>query len=164
MFKLLTAAAIAGGSFVATQTQQQIQTGDSFSSMIVAHADLGEGTVKEHNLIKNEIINNQIQNVFTPADPQIVQDPFGNSPLSAAMTFKTTVPTQITVEIRTNQSDEHNKVAYTVTGFNTDHDLQIVGMYEGQINDVVITLEEQGGHTYEETHQITTGSLPADAP
>lgn len=85
----------------------------------------------------------------------IVQDLYGNAPLTAVALFDTDTACDVTVTVhgKTPEAD----ITYTVGDVVTQHQVPIFGLYAGMENKVTITA---GNESYD--HYITTDPIPED--
>ncbi len=91
---------------------------------------------------------------YTIDDPNVILNPYGNSPLSALIVFETKDLTTATITIKGKDGAEDLTHTFTPTKV---HILPIYGLYAGYDNTVII---EVSGTTKEIT--ITTDALPSD--
>ena len=91
---------------------------------------------------------------YTIDNPNVILNPYGNSPLSALIVFQTKDLTTTTVTIKGKDGAEDIKHTFTPTKV---HILPIYGLYAGYDNKVII---EASGSSKEIT--ITTSPLPDD--
>lgn len=106
--------------------------------------------------IDNEILTEyQLSGGSTLAEAMIVNDPYGNAPLTAAALFETEedCSVQVTVKGKTEQGD----ITYTVEEPGTSHRIGIYGLYPDYENTVEITAGEET-----QTFRITTEPLPEE--
>ena len=99
----------------------------------------------------NELLSNTN---FTIDNPNVILNPYGNSPLSALIVFQTKDLTTTTITIKGKDGAEYIKHTFTPTKV---HILPIYGLYAGYDNKVII---EASGIVKEIT--ITTDALPQD--
>lgn len=88
----------------------------------------------------------------------VVQDPYGNSPLSALVMFKTEekMKVQVTVQGKTEES----AISHTYNSFQTKHEIPVYGLMEDSQNEVQITLTDEAGKSKTVTTTITTDPKP----
>lgn len=108
-----------------------------------------------------DIIDSQIEKEkyltpygYTLDNPNIIINPYGNSPLTALILFETPQDSEITVMIE--EKDQTIKIQNTFKS-NTKHYIPIYGLYPNYNNKVII---KSGDITKKYT--LTTTSLPAD--
>lgn len=108
-----------------------------------------------------DIIDNQIEKEkyltpygYTLDNPNIIINPYGNSPLTALILFETPQDSEITVMIE--EKDQTIKIQNTFKS-NTKHYIPIYGLYPNYNNKVII---KSGDITKKYT--LTTTSLPTD--
>lgn len=89
---------------------------------------------------------------------QVVQDPFGMSPLTAIALFHTDdlSSVHVTVHGKTPGSD----VSYEVEGSRLLHEIPIVGLYYDDTSEVTVELTHEDGFTEAKTLSLTTGKAP----
>ena len=105
----------------------------------------------EQGQIQNQYLNNTN---YTIDNPNVILNPYGNSPLTALIVFQTKDLTTATVTIKGKNGSDDLKHTFTPTKV---HILPIYGLYAGYDNKVVI---EVSGISKEIT--ITTEPLPDD--
>ena len=105
----------------------------------------------EQGQIQNQYLNNTN---YTIDNPNVILNPYGNSPLTALIVFQTKDLTTATVTIKGKNGSDDLKHTFTPTKV---HILPIYGLYAGYDNKVVI---EVSGISKEIT--ITTEPLPND--
>ncbi|MCB0641821.1 MAG: aryl-sulfate sulfotransferase [Phaeodactylibacter sp.] len=86
-------------------------------------------------------------------------NPSGIAPLTALSSFKTRVLCKATVEVLGSEPITHDFEEYS-----NSFDLPILGLFPGQINEVVLTLTTQNGAYAKDTLRIETVPLPSDFP
>lgn len=88
----------------------------------------------------------------------VVQDPYGNSPLSALVMFKTKekMKVQVTVQGKTEES----AISHTYNSFETKHEIPVYGLMEDSQNEIKITLTDEAGKSKTVTTTITTDPKP----
>lgn len=108
--------------------------------------------IEAQNLMENNFVNNIEDYSFD--NPKVILNPYGNSPLTALIVFKTRDLATPTVTIKGH--DEHTTYTHT---FNQDnvHFLPIYGLYADYNNEIILSIN---GH--EKTIFIQTDKLPDD--
>lgn len=94
---------------------------------------------------------------YTLAKPYILQNPYGNAPLSALILFDTTLPASVSIEIQ--GKSEYTSISHTFTDDTTFHQIPIVGLYPDYANQVHLTLTYVNGIEVTVTHTIQTPAL-----
>ena len=96
--------------------------------------------------------------VYSFEYPLVVVDPYGVSPLTALVLFTSDEPLNISVHVpgKTERSD----VYFTVSGFNTNHQISIYGLYPGILNKVELVATALDGFTQNIRLEIQTDPLP----
>lgn len=88
---------------------------------------------------------------------ELVLNPSGNAPLAALATFKTLVPTTVTITVNGQLLK-----AYDMS--DTLHQLPVLGLLAGQENEVVFTIKQEGNQFARDTFSVETGTLPDYLP
>ena len=91
---------------------------------------------------------------YTFENPKVILNPYGNSPLTALVIFETEKEEEIKVTI--NGKDELTTYSHTFDK-SKRHFLPIYGLYAGEENEVVLSLEDK-----EKQLKIKTDKLPDD--
>lgn len=82
-------------------------------------------------------------------------NPYKRVPLGAELSFNTTVPCKVSVEVQG---------AYPIKkqfpSFSTSHEIPVLGLYPGRENTVLVELETEKGQTFTDTLSFTTEALP----
>lgn len=95
---------------------------------------------------------------YTFANPYIKVNPYENAPLSALMIFHTDQAAQVSYKIIGKSSK--TTISNKVDGYETNHQVPIVGLYAGYTNKVEVTLTYQDGKTETKTFDMKTINLP----
>ncbi|MDE5587483.1 MAG: aryl-sulfate sulfotransferase, partial [Bacilli bacterium] len=93
---------------------------------------------------------------FTIDEPNVVLNPYGNSPLTALVLFET--DSEVSPKVTIVGKDELTTYTHTFTA-SKKHQLPIYGLYADYQNEVIIEYEEEGEHVRKEL-QIKTEKLP----
>ena len=91
-------------------------------------------------------------------NPYIKVNPYKTSPLTALVYFKTPKKAQVSYTIE-GKSDK-TSITNSAKGYQTKHQLPIVGLYADYENTVKITVKYQSGKKETKTIKIKTGKLP----
>lgn len=95
---------------------------------------------------------------YTVENPYIIVNPYETAPLTALIMFNTETPVEVTTTVV--GKTERTSITNTVSGYNTYHELPIIGLYNGE-NTVKISLKDQAtGEIKEHTVYITTEDVP----
>lgn len=132
-------------------------------------ASLAEATlVQEYDLLESQraretdILADYSLGTYSPSQPYILQDPYQANPLSAWMIFETAKPAEVSLTVVGR--DAFTTFSHTWPGFNTHHELAILGLYAGEETRVELVLIYQDGRAETFTHGIQTEPLPYDFP
>lgn len=98
----------------------------------------------------------------TLEDPYVNLDPYGRSPLSALVVFDTETRAQVSFTVQ--GKDSETDISTTIDGYETHHEIPIVGLYPSYTNTVEIVAETESGETMTNTLTIVTERLPSGIP
>ena len=107
-------------------------------------------------MVQQYKINYQKGN-YTFENPYIVVNPYEISPLTALVMFETEVPMEVSTKI-VGKTDR-TSISNTVSGYNTHHEIPIIGLYNGS-NTIVLSAVDEQGNVIEKTLNISTEELP----
>ncbi len=97
---------------------------------------------------------------YTAEEPLILLNPYGISPLSALIAFKTDIPLKISLQI--SGKDEHSGLSFEFDFFNNEHYLPIYGLYAQHANTINLSgHDSEGNLIIEQTYTIQTDPLTA---
>ncbi len=86
--------------------------------------------------------------------PFIKINPYQNNPLVALVRFPTEQPAEITLRVK-GQSPSAD-IVHTFSGFYTDHEIPVLGLYPNYDNQIEITARYSDGTTQVQTHLLKT--------
>lgn len=132
------------------------------------------GVISDKQIIKNinsHLLKNNPTSKQTKSYAKIVKsttrtldnayvkvNPYGTSPLTALMIFKTDKAAKVTYTV-VGKTD-NTSITNTVKGYQTTHQVPIVGLYANYSNQVQVTLTYKDGTTEQKMFTIKTGKLP----
>lgn len=132
------------------------------------------GVISDKQIIKNinsHLLKNNPTSKQTKSYAKIVKsttrtldnayvkvNPYGTSPLTALMIFKTDQAAKVTYTV-VGKTD-NTSITNTVKGYKTTHQVPIVGLYANYSNQVQVTLTYKDGTTEQKMFTIKTGKLP----
>lgn len=132
------------------------------------------GVISDKQIIKNinsHLLKNNPTSKQTKSYAKIVKsttrtldnayvkvNPYGTSPLTALIIFKTDKAAKVTYTV-VGKTD-NTSITNTVKGYQTTHQVPIVGLYANYSNQVQVTLTYKDGTTEQKTFTIKTGKLP----
>ena len=93
----------------------------------------------------------------TFSNPQIIINPYEKSPLTAIVKFETEEPTEITIRIYGKDNFAH--IVHTISGFNTQHEIPLLGLYAGQKTKVDLIARTKNGTDYMTTIYPETSKI-----
>lgn len=96
---------------------------------------------------------------YTPWSPYIAVNPYGTAPLTALIMFETTKNAEVTTTVvgKTEKASIYN----TISGYNTHHELPIIGLYNGK-NIVEISLKYEDGTEENFEILVTAENMPSN--
>ena len=128
---------------------------NTFTSTIAVEDDLAMQSYQVDQQIQQELQNNE----YLFENPLTILDPFGNSPLTAVILFRTEEACAVRVIVKgnTNKTDVVGYVNATKL-----HRIPVIGLYPDRMNEVIIQkLDQDETVTAEKTIMIQTDPLPS---
>ncbi len=116
--------------------------------------------IDEHETLYVGILDDYENGDCTLNNPLIVQDPYNRAPLSAIVLFDTDEPMQITVTVEVET--EETTLSHTQSGYETSHEIMVLGLYPERANEVIISGETEEGTLNESTLTIETNAVPEE--
>lgn len=126
----------------------------SFTSNIDTYKDPVQASLEIDKKLQAEVDSGK----YTPDNPYITVNPFGNSPLTAVIIFSTDTECGVRVTVKgktetTNVSDIVDKAK--------NHRIPVIGLYAGTTNEVIVELLDDSDNVIDtKTYEIQTDSLP----
>ncbi len=111
--------------------------------------------------IEQQILMNYKKQSYTPAEPYIVLNPYGTTPLSALVMFDTAKAAKVTVTVL--GKDEFTNITHTFSQYNRYHEIPVVGLYADYPNQVEMQLEFDDGTLQSHIIDIKTPPVKIDA-
>lgn len=153
-FLILTLAA--GWIIIAENTSQTV----SFSVFQSASTTSSEtDLIEEQEQLEKEWQQDYMDGNHTFDNPMLIEDPYGEAPLTALTKFRTENPSRITVTVASR--GEAQDITHTYSAFNQEHEVPVLGLYPDTDNEVTIEAEDRQGNVQEQTVAIETGDTPA---
>jgi arylsulfate sulfotransferase len=118
--------------------------------------------IQEQAALEENLLSDYANGNYTFQLPYIVQNPYGNSPLTALIIFETTSLTQIDVFVK--GKDSFTDLRYQINTPETHHEVPIVGLYPDNDNEVELTSYEEDGSSSTQSFTLRTEPLPNDFP
>lgn len=110
--------------------------------------------------IKEDIRNRFSEGDYTVGNPLIIVDPYGLSPLTALVMFKTTHPTRVTLTVK--GKDCFTSFTQEFPEYKEIHQIPVHGLYGGCENTVQLRVISRTGTQRTNSLKITTKQLPDD--
>jgi len=104
------------------------------------------------------LLNKYHHGNYTFDHPYIVTNPYNFTPLTALIMFKTDMPVQISVTVK--GVDSASDIHRSWSGYSTDHQIPVLGLYPNKSNRVIVIAKTKQGHTETRTLFIQTKPLP----
>ena len=90
-------------------------------------------------------------------DPLVIVDPYGDSPLTAVVLFRTSRPSAISVCV--TGKDAACTVEFSFDGFHEEHLIPVYGLHAGAENEVTLAAKDVDGTVVTRTLRIRTAEL-----
>lgn len=94
---------------------------------------------------------------YTPAEPLLVENPYGASPLTALVAFTTETPAWVRVQVQGKTSDAN--IDHDFPALQTQHLIPVYGLYAGYGNTVTLTVTDSMGQVSQTSLQIKTEAI-----
>lgn len=155
-------------SFLAALVAMAIIFKDEGFAYITKHKDTNSNItseidtkiLKEQEKMEATILEESKESTFD--QPYIKLDPFGNSPLSAVVIFKTEEATQVSFTVKGKEAD--TDIKKTIDGYSKEHQIPILGLYPDYENTVEMIATNKSEETKSKTIMIQTEKLPENIP
>ncbi len=92
---------------------------------------------------------------FLVGEVTVTSNPYEIAPLTAEVTFQTTVPVEVTLEVLGREP-----VTHTFEGLSLSHRLPVLGLYPDTRNNVILRMTTAEGDVDEDAFTVTTDPLP----
>jgi len=109
--------------------------------------------------VEDEIREQWEADTYTIESPLISVNPYEIAPLSALVFFETEEPVTVTYYVEGETEDV--TIPNSIEEPNTVHEVPILGLYAGTVNNVHIELQDEAGNVQEQQIQIETEEIPA---
>ncbi|WP_404451779.1 aryl-sulfate sulfotransferase [Virgibacillus necropolis] len=116
--------------------------------------------IKEQASLEKVISTTYKQRDYNLQDPLVIPDPYGVAPLTALLKFETEKAIEITVTVK--GKDATADITKTFSGYETSHEIPVLGLYPDYANTVIIKGESEDGTVSEKKLTINTEPLPDD--
>ncbi|MFV0504852.1 MAG: aryl-sulfate sulfotransferase [Lachnospirales bacterium] len=137
---------------------------NNFSKIEIATKNISDtniGTyhneISKQKKIEGDIISRFNSGTYNLKNPLVVVNPYGKSPLTALVMFKTDEKAEI--EYIVKGKDEYTNISNTISGFNLIHQLPIGGLYGDFNNEVIINVRKENGTIESNSIFIQTAPL-----
>ncbi|MBP8796684.1 MAG: arylsulfate sulfotransferase N-terminal domain-containing protein, partial [Lachnospiraceae bacterium] len=125
---------------------------ESATTASASFASLEKTDLFEQQNSIDEALQQEASAGYSFEEPNVIVNPYGNSPLTAVAAFHTDKELGGTVTVK--GKDEKNDITGTFEAA-TDHLVPIYGLYNGDTTEVVLTLEDGTSTTVEVTTEKT---------
>ncbi|WP_130844377.1 aryl-sulfate sulfotransferase [Lactiplantibacillus mudanjiangensis] len=102
----------------------------------------------------------QLESLSAGAAAKVITNPYQTSPLSALILVKTKAATQVTTEVVGDS--KATTITHTIKGYQTSHQIGVLGLYAGRTNQVKVTYTTKAGKKTTKTYAIKTAKAPAE--
>ncbi len=121
------------------------------------YADLIEKIEKQAE-IDTLLLAELNSNAYTLENPFVFVDPYGESPLTALVLFKTDTPTHISVHVQGDFAND--SIDFEFSEYRTEHIIPIYGLYPNRVNHVTLIAKNQNGEEANIELAIETDVIP----
>lgn len=119
-----------------------------------------EEIINDQAQIDEDLLSEYEKGDYSFKDPFIKVDPYNAAPLTALAKFETEEPAQIKVTVGGEEGQA--PIEKTWEGYETEHEIPILGLYPDTENNVTIKATDEEGTTETTEIPITTETLPDD--
>lgn len=116
--------------------------------------------INEQNSIERVIRKTYNQRNYDLHNPLVIPDPYDATPLTALVKFETAEPLKVTVTVK--GKTEATNIVKTFDGYQTNHNIPVLGLYPDYDNTVVIEGKSKDGTVTKKELTISTEALPDD--
>ena len=121
---------------------------------------INQDLIDEHENIYQEIREDFEDGDYTLEEPLVVQDPYDRAPLTGLVLFETEEPMEITVSVE--GQIEETTITHTYEGYETEHEVPVLGLYPEFENQVRIAAESEDGEIEETLLTMKIEATPED--
>lgn len=140
---------------IVEEIEEIIESNEEFYKL-----DNNKEVIKEIKKKDDEINEKFYEDTYTYDNPFVVVNPYGNSPLSAYVLFTTDEPTQITYTVEGKTKD--TEYSYTTKNYSVRHEIPLMGLYSGQVNNVKLEVENENGEVLTHDLAVETEDIDSD--
>lgn len=117
-----------------------------------------KGKIEAQNNVDKMLLAELQSANYTLANPFVMVDPYGESPLTALALFQTKEPMRISIEVLGD--NKNDTICFDFEEYATSHSIPIYGLYPDRINKVTITAQSKSGSKEATTLDIETAVIP----
>lgn len=144
-----------------TADESETDSSESTSEVEAQYTtSINQDLIDEHDTIYDELISDFEESEYTFEEPFVAQNPYDRAPLTALVLFETEEPAEITVSVE--GQNEHTTISHTYSGFETAHEIPVLGLYPDFDNAVKLSAELEDGSTMETELTMSTDAVPED--
>lgn len=140
---------------IVEEIEEIIESNEEFYKL-----DNNKEVIKEIKKKDDEINEKFYEDTYTYDNPFVIVNPYGNSPLSAYVLFTTDEPTQITYTVEGKTKD--TEYSYTTKKYSVRHEIPLMGLYAGQVNNVKLEVENENGEVLTHDLAVETEDIDSD--
>jgi len=122
--------------------------------------EINQELIDEHENRYQDILETFQGGQYPMEEPLVVQNPYSRAPLTALVLFETEEPMEITVTVEGRT--EETTISHTSTGFNTEHEIQVLGLYPDMENQVTLVGETENDEITEVHLSMSTDPVPEE--
>ncbi len=116
--------------------------------------------MEQQSKIREDIANTYDRKKYTFNDPLVIVNPFKVAPLTALIMFDTSEEAEISVFIK--GKDDFSNIEKTFEGYNTTHQIPILGLYSNKSNEVTLTMKNKNGVKTKKTLSVITENVDSN--
>lgn len=140
-------------------TSVDTSTGNHTSEVEAQYTtSINQDLLDQHENRHQEIMEEFQNGGYTLEEPFVIQDPYDRAPLSALVLFETDELMEVTVTVDGQREDM--SISHTYAGYETSHEVPVLGLYPDMENQVTISGETEDGESAETNLVLETGSVP----
>ncbi|MFI3270962.1 MAG: aryl-sulfate sulfotransferase [Pseudomonadota bacterium] len=117
-----------------------------------------KGKIEAQNNVDKMLLAELQSANYTLDNPFIIVDPYGESPLTAMVLFKTKEPMRISIEVLGDTKND--TIHFDFEDYEIEHSIPIYGLYPDRMNKVTLTAESKSGKKASHVMNVETSAIP----
>lgn len=140
------------GWIILAETTNQTISFSIFQSASTTNSEID--LIEEQEEMEKEWQQEYMNGSYSFDNPMVIEDPYGEAPLTALAKFHTEVPSRITVTVASREGAED--ITHTYSSYTQEHEVPVLGLYPNSDNEVTIAAENHQGTIQEKVISIET--------